>query len=118
VESTDHEGRGKNLRVCYCDKVQCIRLCCPPGGSGPDCEPHPDENFGIYKKIHYGQHGTGLVNLKDEAYMHRLVYGNMCHSKYVEKEGDDFELLSVSLLPVCEFEIHLKYYFFRMDDSL
>jgi Methuselah N-terminus len=97
VGSIDHEGRGKNLRVCYCNKVQCIRLCCPPSHEGIYCESQTDENFEIITEMNSGKNHPELVNLKDEAYIHRLVYGDVCDFRIKLDDDEVLELLPVSL---------------------
>jgi hypothetical protein len=67
---------------------------------GKDCEPHADENFEMVSEMKFGQNETMLVNLKDGAYKHRLVYGEVCKARFVPEGDEKFELLLVSLIVI------------------
>jgi hypothetical protein len=88
-----HWGYDENhgLRVCLCDYVSCIRLCCALGEVMIDgeCTPY-NGTFSLNTKIKYSFDGNPIfINLAEEEYRKQLVYGIDCTGDVLESEKDD-----------------------------
>jgi hypothetical protein len=90
----------KSLRVCYCDIVKCIRLCCQLGhlkNTSNDCYLHEGNELEMKHEIMLSDHSLKTVNLLEDEYKHRLIHDKVsCKDSYFQDEEDSPFLHPVS----------------------